>query len=124
VALVGYGPVLLSEAYKAAQILEGGGISLEVINLPWLNEIDPGWLRQALEGKTHLFTLDDHYAAFGQGQMVLAAAAELGLRSPPRATRMGLREVPSCGQNAEALRAHGLDAAGIAETVTRMLRAG
>jgi transketolase len=123
-ALIGYGPVLLSEAYRAAQILEAGGLSLEVINLPWLNEIDAGWLRQALEGKTHLFTLDDHYAAFGQGQMVLATLAELGLRSLPRAMRLGLRDVPFCGQNTEALRAHGLDAAGIAETVTRALRAG
>jgi hypothetical protein len=54
--------------------------------------------------------------------MLLARIAELGLAGQRHITRIGLTEIPVCGQNAEALRAHGLDAEGIANTVIRETR--
>src|SRR6185369_6718862 len=45
VALVGYGPVMLSNAWRAADDLAAGGLSAAVINLPWLNRIDDEWVR-------------------------------------------------------------------------------
>ncbi len=36
VVLLGYGPVMLQQAYLAAGLLEEQGISLKVVNLPWL----------------------------------------------------------------------------------------
>ena len=39
--LFSYGPVMLSEACKAADILQKGGhLGLKVVNLPWLNNFD------------------------------------------------------------------------------------
>jgi transketolase len=115
---IGYGPLLLSQAWQAAGLLaQRHGIELEIINLPWLNEVDNEWLRSVVSGRTHLFTLDNHYVDGGQGQMLLARLAELGLPSSPRCGRLGVRTVPACGQNAEVLRAHGLDAAGIASAI-------
>jgi transketolase len=35
----------------------------------------------------------------------------------PQGKRIGLTDVPACGQNDEVLRHHGLDAEGIARTV-------
>jgi transketolase len=88
-----------------------------VVNLPWLNQVDEQWLRVIVSGRTHVFTLDNHYVDGGQGQMLLGRLAELGLSQPPRCTRLGVRSIPACGQNAEVLRAHELDAAGIASAV-------
>ena len=115
---IGYGPVLLPQAWHAAeQLAREHGIELEVVNLPWLNHVDAEWLGSAVSGRTHLFTLDNHYVDGGQGQMLLGRLAELGLSKPPRCTRLGVRSIPACGQNAEVLRAHGLDAASIASAI-------
>ena len=107
--LFGYGPVLLPQAWLASKILrEQHGFSLRVVNLPWLNRVDDAWLRETLDGVKRVFTLDNHYIAGGQGEMIAARIAELGL--PARVTRFGVEDVPVCGQNDEVLRAHGLDA--------------
>ena len=45
----GYGPWLLSNAWHAAEELERTrGLTTRLINLPWLNRVDPGWLREAI----------------------------------------------------------------------------
>jgi transketolase len=119
--LFGYGPLLLPQAWRAAEMLEREhGVSLAIVNLPWLNEVDGEWLHAAVGARTHVFTLDNHYVEGGQGQMLLARLAELGAHRS--VTRLGVREIPACGQNAETLRAHGLDAEGIAAAVARALR--
>ncbi len=45
VAIVGYGPLLLTHAWRAADELAQHGISASVIDLPWLNRIDDEWVR-------------------------------------------------------------------------------
>ena len=44
VAIVGYGPMLLTNAWRAADELAAHGISAAVIDLPWLNRIDDEWV--------------------------------------------------------------------------------
>ncbi len=112
VALVGYGPLLMSQAWRAAEGLEGQGLSVAVINLPWLNRIDDVWVADALGRFPAVVTLDNHYVTLGQGVMVAAALARTGARATVRS--IGLTDVPACGTNAEVLAHHGLDAAGIA----------
>jgi transketolase len=68
-----------------------------------------------------VFTLDNHYLTGGQGQMILAALAELDLPRPVRARALGLSQVPHSGQNEEVLRAHGLDAAALFDVFRREL---
>jgi transketolase len=114
--LFAYGPVLLAQACEASALLRKRGIGLTVINLPWLNRVDDSWLRDAVGQCGHLFTLDDHYVAFGQGQMLAARVAALGL-SGVGVRQLGVTGLPVCGQNAEALVAHGLDAASLAREV-------
>jgi len=112
IALIGYGPVLLPQAYLAAEQFEARtGVRTRVINLPWLNLVDDAWLTAALTGIRAVVTLDNHYVRFGQGEMVAAAMARLGVTATVR--HLGLRDVPACGQNDEVLAAHGLDAAAI-----------
>jgi transketolase len=121
VALVGYGPVLLGNAWRAAEALAAEGISAAVIDLPWLNRIDDEWVREALWAFTHIVTLDNHYLEFGQGVMVAAALARAGVRAG--LTQIGLKEIPACGANADVLTYHGLDAPSIATSVLGTWRA-
>lgn len=120
---IGAGPVMLSSACEAAQRLrDEHGIALAVVNLPWLNRIDAAWL-SALAGRfRHLFTLDNHYLDGGQGERICAALAAQPPRQMPRVHRLGVRDIPVCGTNAEVLRVHGLDASSIAQAVHSAVR--
>jgi transketolase len=121
-AMIGYGPILLTQAYRAAELLAGQtGLEVAVIDLPWLNRVDGDWLAGVAGRYPWIFTLDNHYLHGGQGQMILAALAELPGRPLPRARRLGVTRIPLCGGNTEVLKAHGLDADGIAEHIRRAL---
>src|SRR3954470_3934953 len=59
VALVGYGPLLMSNAWRAADALASQGIGVAVINLPWLNRIDDQWVSEVLGRYPAVVTLDN-----------------------------------------------------------------
>jgi transketolase len=119
VAIVGYGPLLMTNAWRAADELASQGVRAAVINLPWLNRIDDAWVAETLGRFPAVITLDNHYVTLGQGVMVGAALARTGVRCEFRS--IGLTDVPACGSNAEVLAYHGLDAAGIADVVKSVL---
>jgi transketolase len=121
VALVGYGPLLMANAWRAADELAARGIHAAVIDLPWLNRIDDTWVADMLGRFPAIVTLDNHYVALGQGAMIGAALARTGVRAEFRS--LGLTDVPVCGNNAEVLAHHGLDAASIADAVIGMRKA-
>jgi len=112
IALIGYGPLLMANAWRAADQIALEGISAAVINLPWLNRIDEAWVREALSRFPAIVTLDNHYVTLGQGVMIAAAVARTGVRAEIRS--IGLTDTPVCGSNAEVLAYHRLDADGIA----------
>jgi transketolase len=117
----GYGPWLLANAFEAAKEIEKTtGVGIRLVNLPWLNRIDAGWLQQVIGSRRAIVTLDNHYVHGGQGDMVAAAIAGLGLQPAARVTRLGVTELPECGTNDEVLAYHGLDVAGL---VTRFRQA-
>jgi transketolase len=119
--IVGYGPILLAQACRAADaIAEREGLQLAVVNLPWLNRVDAAWLADTVAGAQWLFTLDNHYVHGGQGELVLATLAELGGQLPV-ARRLGVTRIPLGGGNTEVLAAHRLDAAGLAEQIRDVL---
>jgi transketolase len=121
--LIGYGPVLLTQAYRAAELLaQRAGLDVAVVNLPWLNHVDHAWLAAIASRYPWLFALDNHYVHGGQGQMLLAALAELDQRPTPRARRVGVTAIPLGGGNTEVLHAHHLDAEGLAEQVCMAIR--
>jgi transketolase len=122
VAFVGYGPVSLSNAWRAADVLATRGTRAAVIDLPWLNRIDDGWVRETLARFPLVVTIDNHYAALGQGVIVSAALARLGDGAARcDVVSIGLTDVPACGGNAELLAHHGLDADSLAAAVASRL---
>ena len=118
-ALIAYGPVMLSEAFRAAELLETGGRSLAVFNLPWLNRVDDRWIADALRDQPALFLIEDHYPELGQSAFVAQALARTGLRMPTRV--YGVDAIPVSGQNREVLDHHGLSAERLAERISAAL---
>ncbi|EPR35555.1 Transketolase domain-containing protein [Alkalidesulfovibrio alkalitolerans DSM 16529] len=117
--LISYGPVMLEQACRAAELLAREGVSLRVANLPWLNRVDPRWLADMLADVRALITVDNHYIEGGQGETIAAAMADAGLSTP--LLRLGLTGTPPCGRNDEVLSAVGLDAGSLAQAVRRAL---
>ncbi len=110
--VIGYGPVLLTEAWHAAETLAGEGISVQIVDMPWLNQVDADWLASVV-GDRSVVTLDNHYSGNGQGEMIGATLAQKGHGAG--VTTIGVDEIPVSGTNAEVLRHHKLDRASLAE---------
>jgi transketolase len=119
VAVIGYGPVLLSAAIQAAEKLAAEqGMQVRVINLPWLNRVDAEWLQSALQGCDRLLCLDNHYRVGGQGDVIAHALA--GLKLGDLTVRMlGVEDIPPSGTNPQVLQTVSLDAESIAEAIVR-----
>ena len=112
----GYGPWLLSNAWHAAEELqERFGVTTRLVNLPWLNRVDPAWFAEVIGDRRAVVLLDNHYVRGGQGDMLAAALAELGLDTVVRVRRLGVAELPECGTNDEVLAYHGLDVASLVD---------
>jgi transketolase len=117
VVIVAYGPVLLPEACKAADTLAKEKISVKVINFPWLNRVDAGWLETAVADYPVLLMLDNHFLIGGQGELLLAALAKCPTTKKQKRLHLGVDGIPRCGTNTEVLQAHGLDAASLAQQI-------
>ncbi len=115
--LITYGPVLLSAAVQAAQSLsKENGLSVKVINLPWLNNIDAEWLTREVGTCMNIFSLDNHYFVGGQGDRIAEIIAKEAL-SEKKLFRVGISEIPACRTNPEILKVHGLDSASISAVI-------
>jgi transketolase len=105
--LVAYGPVMLHEALTAAEDLERRGVALGVVSMPWLNRVEQGF-------GGPLFVLEDHAPVGGLGDALRRAGVEVR-------EVFGVDGWPACGTPAEALQAHGLDGASLAERIVSSL---
>jgi transketolase len=118
VVVFGYGPWLLSNAWHAAEeIGKTAGIGVRLVNLPWLNRVDAAWLRDVIGGVRAVVTLDNHYVRGGQGQMIAAAIAGLGIDPAVTVTTVGVSELPQCGTNDEVLAYHRLDTESLSRSI-------
>lgn len=118
--LVAAGPVMLSQAHAAAELLSEQRSECGVLALPWLRDVDGPWLAE-LAGEAPIFCLDNHYVTGGQGDAVLHALASRPAPGARQVHKLGVTRVPECGTNDEVLRAHELDADGIADAAKRKL---
>jgi transketolase len=120
--VIGYGPVLLAEAYKAAkQLSADGGLEVTVVNLPWLNVIDEGWLEELAARHKVIVTLDNHYVVGGQGDRICSVLARSTRAGDRRIVNVGLTDLPVCGGNLDVLEAHGLTAADLARRIATLI---
>jgi transketolase len=120
VTLVGAG-VTVHEALKAAEALEGEGISARVIDLYSIKPIDADTLQAAAEATGRIVTVEDHFPEGGVGEAVIAALANGDER--PRVLQLAVREMPRSGKAEELLSAYGIDAEHIAAAARRLVTA-
>ncbi|MDQ3672681.1 MAG: 1-deoxy-D-xylulose-5-phosphate synthase [Actinomycetota bacterium] len=115
--LLAYGPVLLHEALLAAERLADDGVGLRVVNMPWLNCVDPDWLSVEIAQHRNVLVAEDHAPVGGLGDMLR--------RTLPgqEVTVYGVEGWPACGTPEEALRFHQLDGASLAGRIAAHLDA-
>jgi transketolase len=113
--LLAYGPVMLNEALTASETLAGSGTRLGVVAMPWLNRIDGAWLAELTEACEELFVLEDHAPVGALGDALRRELEAIERRV--RVTVFGVEGWPACGTPPEALRAHRLDGASLAERI-------
>ncbi len=124
VLILGYGPVLLSEASRALDLLGGSGIKATLLNCPWLNRVDLDWLAATVKPFRRVVTLDNHYVHGGQGDFFARSLFQADLPSLPRLLAIGITEIPQCGLNPEVMHAHGLDAASLSDRIAAFCKQG
>jgi transketolase len=114
--VLAYGPVLLHEALCAAEaVLQGDGLAVRVVAMPWLNVIDVDWLNTLVDTGRPVLVVEDHAPVGALGDAIRRVLTrEIHV--------VGVDGWPVCGTPPEALRAHGLDAASLAERLRALVR--
>jgi len=115
--LFAYGPVMLNEALLAADMLEKRGLSLKVVNMPWLNRVDVKWLEETAQGCGAIFVVDNHSPYGGLGDSLLNGAMGSDALRNKRVIKFAVEEYPACGTPQEALAYHQLDGGSLAGRV-------
>lgn len=119
--IISHGPAMLSISLEAVdRIFEETGISIKVINLPWLNYVDVQWLEHALTGCRHLVSVEDHYMTGGQSDL-LSRTIAAGFTHEVMHTNISVMGVPSGGTTPEVLSKEGLDSASIQRRLKQIL---
>jgi len=115
--VVGAG-ITLHEALKAYEMLQAEGIAIRVVDLYSVKPLDEATLiRCGQETNGTLIVVEDHYPEGGIGEAVAAAVQGHGIR----VHSLAVREIPRSGKPEQLLRAYGIDATAIVQTVRRLL---
>ena len=110
----------VGESVKAAQSLDGEGISASVLNLHTIAPLDEDAIRAAAAAHRALVTIEDHSIHGGLG----GAVAEVLAAGNGSAAhhRIGMRTFGESGTPGELYAKYGLDAEGIARTTEEFLK--
>lgn len=117
-AIFAYGPIMLSQAIKAAEIAhEKYGIDAGIINFPWLNRVSANWLDEVTSQVKGIVVVENHYLVGGLSDRIGGALVRSGKSVKP-VLSMGLTEIPKSGRNDEVLKVHALDAESLVEKIS------
>lgn len=116
--LLAYGPVMLHEALVASELLaEEEGVGVRVVDLPWLNRVDPEWLAAEIGPFEQVVVLEDHAPVGALGDALRRHLDDCSIAV------FGVEGWPACGTPEEALRFHELDGASLAGRIAALLGA-
>jgi transketolase len=122
VAIVAYGPVMLTNAVHASKILEEQySVNCKVINMPWLNHVNIDWFNEYFLNLRTVICIDNHYKIGGLYDRLndaLNNAPEIKLNL----VSLSVEEIPFCGTNDEVLKAHKFDILSMVKKVLYQLR--
>ena len=117
--LFAYGPVMLHEALLTAEILGQSDFHLKVVNMPWLDRVDSGWLQKVIGACRSIHVLEDHAPVGGLGDTLLNALRGSDLLAGRCFRTFGVEGYAAWGTPTEVLRYHMLDGASLAERILR-----
>lgn len=117
----GYGPLLLAEALSARDELKKDGISIKVVNLPWLNRVDKEWVISVIGDIKHVFCVENHSITGGQSEEIMRAVATSDLKDI-KFCPIGIEEYGRSGEDEEILKYYRIDLLSIAEKIRKRLR--
>lgn len=112
-----YGPVMLHEALVAAELLGKKGLSLRVVNMPWLNITDPAWLKSVIGEIRSVFILEDHAPFGGLSDTLIREVVSANLTCHRRFEIVGISGSPAWGRPWEVLEHHKLSGFFIAQKI-------
>ncbi|MBM6783006.1 transketolase family protein [Enorma massiliensis] len=110
--------VEVAQALAAADALAAEGISAEVVDVMSVKPLDEETIIASAAKTGRVLTVEEHSIYGGMGS---AVAELLGEKRPVPVTRLGLTTFGQSGDAAELLAYYGLDAAGIAARVRKVL---
>ena len=106
---------ILSEAIKAAELIESEWYSVRVVNMPTLKPIDEELIIDCCKNTKMIVTVEDHSIIGGLGSAVSEVTAT---HSPSKVIRIGLNDVfPESAPPDDLYEKYELNAKGIAEKV-------
>ena len=109
---------ILSEAVKAAEIIEKNGFSVEIINVPVIKPLDCGTIINSANKTKFVVTVENHSVIGGLGSAVCECLSE---KAPQRVYRIGVNDTfGQSGTPAELLEYYGLDSLSIANKVIEL----
>lgn len=117
-AIVGYGPLLLSEALFAREELKKRKIGIKVINLPWLNNIDGEWLLNSLGDAEVVIGLENHASAGGQSEEIMRVISGRAVKF----YSLSIKGFGLSGEGEEILKHYGIDWLSIARKIAGWLK--
>ena len=119
IALVASG-ALVQESLKAAEILEGEGISARVINVHTIQPFDRDTIIEAARQTEHVVAAEDHNVNGGLCSAVAEAIAEAGVGA--KLARVGMHSYGESGSQPELYEKYGLSASRVADTARALVR--
>ena len=103
IAVITSGPILLTAVVEVSrQLFKEEDVSVKVINLPWLNEVDRDWLTQAISGFAKVLVIDNHYNEGAQSDLIIRSIARKGLLNIDFYS-MSVVDIPKSGTNQQIL---------------------
>jgi 1-deoxy-D-xylulose-5-phosphate synthase len=112
---------MVSEARRAAELLDARGVRTTVVNARFANPVDVELLSELSAEQPFLVTLEDASLAGGFGSAVMEALHDSGAR-PVRVKRMGIpAELCDHSARPDTMERLGLTPEGVADTVEQML---
>jgi transketolase len=115
--IISYGPLFLKHAFEVAEILgTEKGISVAVLNHPWLNHFDVDFLTKITNEYNLIFTIDNHYYEGSLGQKINSVLTNRNCNSIIK--NFYIEEIPVSGQPEEVLEFHKLDTLSLANKIS------
>lgn len=111
---------ILSEAVKAAEIIEKNGFSVEIINVPVIKPLDCETILKSVNKTKLAVTVENHSIIGGLGSAVCECLSET---APHRVLRIGVNDCfGQSGTPDKLLEFYGLDSVSIAKKVIELKR--